>query len=236
MRRPLTRAYAHLSCLALAAGLATTPGLPAAAATAPTGPRVSLAEAVAVLPAPGDLPPGNVTEFAENTVARPTGINPCNLAMARPFALHDNGAAIGVYSTPVDSSVFQLASWVVATRVFASPAAAHSAISRLVTVEKSCPGLTKVKDAGGTTSYERTWSARYVTASGWHGYHTVDVIRVSGRHYALRHIAVYLQRGNALISVDEIATVVGHNSDQQEARRLAVQHALATKVSAAAAS
>jgi hypothetical protein len=104
------------------------------------------------------------------------------------------------------------------------------AVGRLGANLASCPRTAKVK---GMT-FTRTWSARYVTAGGWHGYHTVDVITVAGRTTKLRHIAVYLQRGNALIQVDEIATVVGHNSALQEARRLAVQKTLAARVTAAA--
>ena len=203
-----------------------------ASAGTPTGPRVSLAEAVQTLPPAGELPPGDVTGFTETTVPRPTGLNPCNLAKANPLALHDNGAAIGIYATPASEPVSRLAQWVVSTRVFSSARAAHSAVSRLGVAVTGCPKDAKV----GKTTFMRTWSSRYVTAGGWHGYHTVDVISTKGQKTKLRHIAVYLQRGNALIQVDEIATVVGHNGPTQEARRVAVQKALAARVSAAALS
>jgi hypothetical protein len=209
---------------------------PAQAASPPTGPRVTVPEAVGTLPAAADLPPGNVTSFTEATITKATGVRPCGLVTDTPLALHDNGAAIGVYATPAGGSIFDLSQWVVSTRVFASAAAAHAAVGRLAKAERACPRRTKVKDPGGTTTYDRTWNARYVTASGWHGWHSVDVIRRSGHKYGLRHIAVYLQRGNALIQVDEIATVAGHNSPQQEARRLSVQQTLAAKVAVAAAS
>ncbi len=205
--------------------------LPSSAAASVNAPRVDLAEAIASLPAAAELPPGNVTGFTETTVAKPTGLNPCNLADAQRVNLHDNGAAIGIYSTPTSAPVSQLAQWVVSTRVFASAAGAHAAIGRLGEAEKLCP---TVATSQGTT-FKRTWSARYVTAGGWHGYHTVDVITIKGRKTQLRHIAVFLQRGNALIQVDEIATVSGHNSSAQEARRLAVQRTLAARVTAAAA-
>ncbi|BEP15105.1 hypothetical protein acdb102_34160 [Acidothermaceae bacterium B102] len=211
-------------------------GLPARAGTPPTGPRVAVSEAAATLPTPAELPPGTITSFSETTVTKPTGVRPCNLTTATPLALHDNGAAIGVYTTPATSSVFDLAQWVVSTRVFASTDTAHAAVARLAKAEKACPGLTKVKEDGVTTTYDRTWNARYVTPSGWHGWHSVDVITISGRKYGLRHISVFLQRGNALIQVDEIATVVGHNSAQQESRRLVVQQGLAARVALAAAS
>lgn len=220
--------------LALTAGLLVVPfvGAGTASAALPTGPRVSLPEAVQTLPAPSELPPGDVTRFAETTVAKPTGLNPCNLAKADPLPLHDNGAAIGIYSTPVSEPVARLAQWVVSTRVFSSAAAAHRAITRLGATVRGCPTTAKV----GAMSFSRTWSSRYVTPGGWHGYHTVDILSVKGQHSRLRHIAVYLQRGNALIQVDEIATVSGHNGPAQEARRVAVQRSLAAKVTAAAQS
>ncbi|MDX6226760.1 MAG: hypothetical protein QOI76_150 [Frankiales bacterium] len=220
--------YARLLVPVAALVVTVTSALPARAETAP---RVNLAEAVQTLPSAAELPPGNVTGLTATTVTKPTGLSPCNLAGAQRFNLRDNGAAIGIYSTPASTPVAQLSQWVVSTRVFASTAAAHDAISRLAIAEKSCPAIAKAK----SMSFRRTWSARYATAAGWHGYHTVDIITVAGRATRLRHIAVYLQRGNALIQVDEIATVVGHNSAQQEARRLAVQKALAARVSAAAA-
>jgi hypothetical protein len=226
----------RLACLLASAVSVVAASLPAHAGTPPTGPRVTVPEAVLTLPAAADLPPGNVTSFTEATITKTTGVRPCSLTTSTPLALHDNGAAIGVYATPAGSSVFNLAQWVVSTRVFASTAAAHAAVARLAKAEKACPRVTKVKDSTGTTTYNRTWNARYVTPSGWHGWHSVDVIRLSGHKYGLRHIAVYLQRGNALIQVDEIATVVGHNSAQQEARRLAVQQTLAAEVALAAAS
>ena len=231
----MSHPVARLACLLTTTALVVAAALPAAAGAPPAGPRVTLAEAVLTLPAAADLPPGNLLSFAESTVAKPTGVRPCNLTTATPLALHDNGAAIGVYATPAGSSVFALAQWVVSTRVFASTAAAHAAIARLSKAEQACPTLSKVKQSGVTTTDDRTWNARYTTPSGWHGWHSVDIISISGRKYGLRHIAVYLQRGNALIQVDEIATVVGHNSPQQEARRLAVQQALAAKVALAAA-
>jgi hypothetical protein len=223
-----TPLYARLLVPVAALVVTVTSALPGKAATAP---RVNLAEAVQTIPAAAELPPGNVTELTQSTVTKPTGLNPCNLAGAHRFNLRDNGAAIGIYGTPASTPVAQLSQWVVSTRVFASTGAAHDAIARLGVAEKSCPTLAT---ANGM-SFHRTWSARYVTASGWHGYHTVDVITVTGRSTRLRHIAVYLQRGNALIQIDEIAAVVGHNSAQQEARRLAVQKTLAARVSAAAA-
>jgi hypothetical protein len=232
MTWPLNRSNARLVSLSTGVALAVVTALPAAAAAAPAGPRVSLAEAALTLPAASELPPGDVTGATETTVPKPTGISPCNLAKPRPLSLYDNGAAIGIYSTPASAPVPQLAQWVVSTRVFADTKAAHAAITRLGVAEKSCPKVAKVN---GMT-FTRTWSARYVTAGGWHGYHTVDVIKIAGRGTELRHIAVYLQRGNALIQVDEIATVVGHNSDLQENRRLVVQRQLAARVSAAAAS
>jgi hypothetical protein len=231
LRASSTRPRARL--LSIAGGLAATLGttaILALPANAATSARVDLAEAVQTLPAAAELPPGGVTGFTEATVAKPTGLNPCNLAGAHRFNLHDNGAAIGIYSTPASAPVSQLAQWVVSTRVFASGKVAHDAIARLGVAEKSCP---TVATATGMT-LKRTWSARYVTAGGWHGYHTVDVITISGRKTQLRHIAVYLQRGNALIQVDEIAAVAGHNSALQEARRLAVQRQLAARVSLAA--
>ena len=231
-RTALRRPPARLLGLSLVVALSLLPALPAAAATHPSAPRVTLAEAIRTLPTAASLPPGTVTSFTESTVPKPTGLNPCNLAGSQRLNLNDNGAAIGIYSTPVTAPVSQLEQWVVSTRVFGTAAGAHQAISRLGVAERSCPTVAKVK---GMT-FKRTWSARYVTASGWHGYHTVGVITIAGRSTQLRHIAVYLQRGNALIQVDEIATVVGHNSVQQENRRLTVQHALATRVSAAAAS
>lgn len=215
---------------ALIAALSLTPGTASAATT--SGPRVSLAEAVATLPAAAELPPGDVTGFVETTVPKPTGLNPCNLAKVNPLPLHDNGAAIGIYSTPDGVPVSRLAQWVVSTRVFSSGAAAHTAVTRLGSAVAGCPKTAVV----GTMTFRRTWSARYVTVGGWHGYHTVDVITIKGQKTQLRHIAVYLQRGNALIQVDEIATVIGHNGPTQEARRLAVQKALAARVSAAALS
>jgi hypothetical protein len=226
---------ARLTCLLASAALVVAAGLPAHAGTPPTGPRVDVSEAAATLPTPAELPPGNVTSFTEATITKPTGVRPCSLTTETPLALHDNGAAIGVYSTPATSSVFDLAQWVVSTRVFASTLAAHAALARLAKAEKACPGLTRVKDDGVTTTYDRTWNARYVTPSGWHGWHSVDVITISGRKYGLRHISVYLQRGNVILQVDEIATVVGHNSAQQEARRLVVQQGLAARVALAAA-
>ena len=123
----------------------------------------------------------------------------------------------------------------VSTRVFASPGRRPCGGRPAGQGGEELPAVSRVKDPTGTTTYARTWSARYVTPSGWHGWHTVDVITLSGHKYALRHIAVYLQRGNVLIQVDEIATVVGHNSARQEARRLAVQQTLAAKVALAAA-
>lgn len=216
---------------ALAAGLygTTVSALPADAATAA---RVDLAEAVHSLPTAAELPPGDVTGFTESTVTKPTGLNPCNLAESQRFNLHDNGAAIGIYSTAASAPVSQLAQWVVSTRVFASSKGAHDAVARLGVAERSCPTVAKAKGM----SFKRTWSARYVAPGGWHGYHTVDVITIAGRKTQLRHIAVYLQRGNALIQVDEIAPVAGHSSFQQEARRLAVQRQLAGRVALAAAS
>jgi hypothetical protein len=231
LRTSPTRPRARL--LSVAAGLAATLGttaMMALPANAATSPRVDLAEAVQTLPAAAELPPGGVTGFTEITVAKPTGLNPCNLADSQRFNLHDNGAAIGIYSTPASAPVAQLAQWVVSTRVFASSTGAHDAIARLGVAEKSCPTVAKAK---GMT-FKRTWSKRYVTAGGWHGYHTVDVITISGRKTQLRHIAVYLQRGNALIQVDEIATVAPHNSTEQELRRVAVQRQLAVRVALAA--
>ncbi len=226
----------RLPYLLVTVALVVAAAAPASAGAPPPGPRVTLAEAVQTLPGAAELPPGNVTSFAETTVTKPTGLRPCNLATDTPLALHDNGAAIGVYTTPATSSVFTLAQWVVSTRVFATTAAAHAAVARLAKAEQSCPRVTKVKDDTGTTTYDRTWNARYVTPSGWHGWHSVDVIGLSKAKYSLRHIAVYLQKGNVLLQVDEIATVVGHNSAVQEARRLAVQQSLAAKVALAAAS
>jgi hypothetical protein len=223
------RSIARLSTLAAALGASVVCALPAGAAV-PAGPRVDLAEAVAALPAAAELPPGTVTGFTETTVLKPTGLNPCNLAAPQQVNLRDNGAAIGIYSTPSSAPIGQLAQWVVSTRVFATTAKAHDAVARLGVAEKRCPTVAKAK---GMT-FQRTWSKRYVTVGGWHGYHTVDVITVAGRKTQLRHIAVYLQRGNALIQVDEIATVSGHNAGVQEARRLAVQKALAARVTTAA--
>ena len=225
----LPRPAARLLTTLVTLGAATALTLPAHAAG---GPRVDLAEAVASLPTAAELPPGTVVNAAITTVAKPTGLNPCNLADAQRFNLRDNGAAIGIYSTASTAPVSQLAQWVVSTRVFGTAKGAHDAIARLGVAEKSCPALATSK---GMT-FRRTWSARYVTGGGWHGYHTVDVITVAGRRTQLRHIAVYLQRGNALIQVDEIAAVVGHNSVQQENRRLAVQHQLAARVDVAALS
>lgn len=196
--------------------------LPAAAST---GPRLSLAQAVLTLPAAADLPPGDVSGMTETTIPRPTGVIPCSLADRAPMALHDNGAAIASYATPPTVDVAHLARWVVSIRVFADAPAASAAMTRLGKVERQCPGLVR----SGATTFDRTWSSRYVTG-GWQGWHTVDVISTHGRATRLRHIAVYLQRGNALIQIDEIAAVVGHDSDLQEARRLAVQHALGARV------
>jgi hypothetical protein len=230
--RPLNRPRTRL--LSIAAGLAATLGasmISAGPADAAPAARVDLAEAVGTLPAAAELPPGDVTGFTETTVTQPTGLDPCNLADAQRFNLHDNGAAIGIYSTPANVPLSRLAQWVVSTRVFATSKGAHDAVTRLGIAEKACPSVAK---ANGMT-FKRTWSAGYATASGWRGYHTVDVITIAGRKTRLRHIAVYLQRGNALIQVDEIAAVSGHNSAVQEARRLAVQRQLAARVSLAAA-
>jgi hypothetical protein len=235
MTGTLTRPASWLLSLTATTALTLSVASPATAAAPPAGPRVTLAEARAALPAPAELPPGNVTGFNPHTIAKPTGLSPCNLAAkSLRLNLHDNGAAVAMYGTPASAPVKDLAQWVVAARVFASAQAAHTSISRLGAVERRCPSVAKVKSAAGTMTFTRTWSSRYVTA-GWHGYHTVDVITIAGRPTRLRHIAVYLQRGNALIQVDEIATVVGHNSAQQENRRLSVQNALAARVEAAAA-
>jgi hypothetical protein len=223
-----------LRLLGVPAALAAVSALsvPTASAAVPAGPRVSLSEAVQTLPPAAELPPGNITGFSETTVAKPTGLNPCNLAKANPLSLHDNGAAIGIYSSAAGEPVSGLAQWVVSTRVFSSVRTAHGAVTRLGAAVTGCPRTAKV----GKMIFSRTWSSRYVTAGGWHGYHTVDVITVKGQRTKLRHIAVYLQRGNALIQVDEIAAVVGHNGPTQETRRLAVQKALAARVTAAAQS
>lgn len=224
------RPASRLLALSAAVVVASTLSAGTASAAAPTGPRVSLAEAVLTLPTAAELPPGDVTGFTETTVPKPTGLNPCNLAKANPLSLHDNGAAIGIYSTAAGEPVSRLAQWVVSTRVFSSAGTAHAAVTRLGATVTHCPKRAKV----GSMTFTRTWSSRYVTAGGWHGYHTVDVLSVKGQRTRLRHIAVYLQRGNALIQVDEIATIVGHNGPTQEARRLAVQKALAARVTAAA--
>jgi hypothetical protein len=228
--RGRTLAAAALTTALLAAGAYP------AQATVPTGPRISVGEAGGTLPAAGELPPGNVTGESLTTVTKPTGLAPCNVADPTALALHDNGAAIGVYATGPSTPTKQLAQWVVSTRVFATPAAAHAAVARIGVAERRCPRKAKVHTAAGTTTVQRTWSGRYVTAAGWHGYHTVDVLSVAGQSTKLRHIAVYLQRGNAVIQVEEVATVVGHNSASQESRRLAVQKLVAARVTAAEAS
>lgn len=225
-----------LATLTVALAVTAVTALPATAHAAAQGPRVDLAEAAASLPAVGAIPPGDLTGFNRKIAAKPTSLSPCNLAAKSLRAnLHDNGAAIGIYATPASAPAKKVAQWVVSTRVFASGKAAHSAVARLGVLEGQCPKAARVTTAAGTMKISRTWSHRYVTGA-WHGYHTVDVIVLPHGGGQLRHIAVYLQKGNALIQVDEIATVVGHNAAQQENRRLTVQWALEARVDQAATS
>jgi hypothetical protein len=229
----LTRSPRLFLTATAALALTALTALPASAATTPAAPRVSLPEAAASLPSPTTLPPGNVTGFHKTIVPKPTGLSPCGLAATSVrLDLHDNGAAVGTYSTPAGTPDAKLAQWVVATRVYASTTAAHQSVARLGVVIGKCPAVGKAKTVNGMT-ITRTWSAHYVSGS-WHGYQTVDVIKLGGQAPALRHIAVYLQRGNALIQVDEIATVVGHNSTEQQNRRRAVQTALQARLVTAA--
>ncbi len=237
MTANLTRPSVWLLSVTAALTLTAATALPAAAATAPAkpaAPRVSLAEATTALPLPASIPPGNVTGFHKSSVAKPTGLSPCGLAdKSLRLDLHDYGAAIGAYSTAASVPLSKFSQWIVATRVYPSTVAAHRSVARLGVVDLKCPKVATTTSGGTKLRISRTWNGRYVTG-GWHGYHTVDVIKVAGEATQLRHIAVYLQRGNAMIQVDEIAAVVGHNAGVQENRRLAVQLALAARVTAAA--
>src|SRR3954451_2903134 len=121
MTAKLIRPSVGLLSVIAALTVTAATALPASAATTPTGPRVSLAEATKALPTPASIPPGNVTEFDGATIPKPTGLSPCGLAdPSLGLDLHDNGAAIGSYGTAPSAPLRNFSEWIVSARVYAS--------------------------------------------------------------------------------------------------------------------